>query len=343
VPYASVDLQRLPVEADDVISAVSLIVSSENPSWISIEPVSGAAGIGARVSNIYGDPSVPGTSDFIGNPITYDHADTLHTQYNQKELFQLGYIDPILKKNLFTLTSNFNMTNTSNAFDSSLSTYANNTASGNAYVYGFYTNALAINTIGGDFEYSTADTFTGDLDVLFSINRFDGIVYRSVIAISLRVAGTGSHSIRNRVRILCKYDGTDTVAEAKLQLMAMTTTVADEFRVYDVQRLEFNPNLLNIAKAQIVLPAQVVGTIEMDGIPTPVKAVTVTGTPSGNLTGDSAEWTFKHEIDGLRRTIISLGNKQVSEESRVIKILAQDLDRRDQQNARAYSDLKARR
>lgn len=91
-------------------------------------------------------------------------------------------------------------------------------------------------------------------------------------------------------------------------------------RIYDFQLLSVDDvTAQRVAETFLQVPFTTPAEITLPGLFSPTPQVTVTGSPDGDVTGDTALWEYTHQSDELRSTRIRLGSDGQSDVGRAIK------------------------
>lgn len=118
----------------------------------------------------------------------------------------------------------------------------------------------------------------------------------------------------------------------------VTPNVPDDvFRIYRLELLAYDRSKGDsLARKLLVPPASVPTEFRVSRLLAPSPAYTLTGAPGGNLTGDVAEFSYRHGTGGLRSTTVKLEQPGASETARIIRLAAQTQAQEAQTQLRGY-------
>jgi hypothetical protein len=303
----------MPINADDTVTAVTMILSGENPALAST----------MKAQRLQITDYTVGPIKHRGNPIVYRCVHPEHALYQQEKIVQaFGEAFSRLIPGSYSSTL---FSNAGNAFDSDLDTYASNQVGLNNNL-----GATLPGIVGVDLEYSTVDTYPDTISVTF--NTFNAAQNALVQGISVDLPGTGGHTNRNTFRLVYEYDGSDAVGPVQIGVKSFynSGTTADVVRVYTFLPLVKSPRLISEANSLLNLPASIVRELRISEYRAPTPQVQLSrGVGRDPLVGDTNLFEYALTVEDGFETVIKLGDSGTSETAKLIRLLANDLDRRD--------------
>lgn len=111
-----------------------------------------------------------------------------------------------------------------------------------------------------------------------------------------------------------------TAGTLETSVYAMPPNPPVTLRVYDFQLLTVDDlTAQRVAETFLQVPFTTPAEITLPGLIPPTPQVTITGSPDGDVTGDTTLWEYVHQPDQPRSTLIRLGSDGQSDVGRAIK------------------------
>ena len=297
VAYDEAGLSWLPIQAEEIRTAITVIVASVNQH----------------------DPDVLNArSGYRPHVAAVRYEDDAHSTYAAEATAELSQGVEPFKPRYEPDEVSANVSNANNAWDGDMDTFAHNTSTGQ-FIITYDERSIDPALFLGFRVVYTTDPQPTDGDVSIEFVTGAGVI-------------TGRwhmHDADGRVEaIFLPPHPLSGITGMHCRIFADWFTASDQLRVYDFHPLILDEDLVKeMAKSKVRLPAAVPREIVVDGIIEPVKQVTVTGAPGGDVSGDVREFRYSHSSDRTTTTML-MEQGDTAEDAQLLRIIPQELDRR---------------
>jgi len=171
-------------------------------------------------------------------------------------------------------------------------------------------------------------------EIDYSLTMADGARADSFGA-GLNIPGTVSDVIfvpsndKRTLRVLTPPSGADPLISWQALLsvgkrVGYANPPAASLKIYEVRLLAVDEDAAQrVAASYLQAPYSTPAELTLPTLIAPTPQLTVTGSPDGDVTGDTAQWEYEHSPANVRTTRVKLGANGVSDTARAIKFLAQ--------------------
>lgn len=317
VRYEEADLQSLPVLAEEVWDRVRIIIPIK-PNGVLRKvqyPLGGISyadpdpdqyamvytvDLAAGTRQVDLAPSVPSSVGAIMSPIGAERTIILGTTPPLRRMSYGGWL----------AGTPLGFSNAGNAIDGDESTYA-----------------VSTNPFGGGDLYLYVDGYphtfgdTQPYEVRASWRIASG--YEAAITPTLTAYSDPHEIIISGARSQFKAGGGAYYVRLKFSTGGAVYNVDDLVRVYDLSVYGVDATAIDRLAASVArAPYQEPTEVAVPGYLPPATTLTITGTPSGDVSGPVAEWEYEYSVERGLWTTARIGNKATDPQASAIRILA---------------------
>jgi len=352
IDYENVVHEDLPIDAQQVVTGVNLVVAGD---------------IAGEKPKVISDGSARYTGgevqSYIPLPAVHEHRDPLHDEYNFFKTVKLAdYFDPFLPApevlgtgaTLQMSGDNFQPGDGTQIMDGDDETFIenkfgwdeNNRPDNVGVIYTYPKDSeFARKVIGWRLVYSakfapTDQLFFGNIqrrtvrmthERLGEVGTGDVVISPTYDKTAIRDIDDTGEDVRDMYAVFLPQihmdkvnvpEGMDPIhwtpwkTTLYLSILADEMTSPGDLKTYHFYPLVLNePKLEAIAQAEIVLPAVRPGRLYVKGYVAPDSAVTVQGFPGGNIVAATKSFEYMHTRDEGLMTIISLEQDSIMSEA----------------------------
>ena len=317
------------------LAAPATVVGYSTQPWQRLQ-VQGREVVTKAVLRILTAPALPDGAyvqyqDGVPGQVVASVSTTAHNIYRAEEAFSVPAGVSVISTLAPTGPHFRNNVNAAPAIDTDASTFVtlgiayNTTGSSGDNIDNLALLSPAGRVVGVEFDYSLTvdkDTPEGSFAARFSNNG-------STTGFKLATAASVTTM---RVLLPPKIAaGLSWVADAQFgpTYAVSTNAPSAQLRVYGVRFLLVDDVAAQrLAGSFLKLPFATPAQVTLPYLAPPSQTLTVTGSPDGNVSGDTGLWEYEHSTETVRTTRISLGATGQSETARAIRFTAEAAARR---------------